>query len=251
MTARSYRDRIIKYIKERYEADPEYLWEKYPEYAVFRHEDNKKWFAIIMDVRRGRLGLRGDDYADILNVKVNDLLYRDFLLQQKGYFPGYHFSRGSWVSILLDGTVRLKDIMPQIDASFQTTASTKKKQQIRSPKEWIVPANPKYYDIEHAFDDATEIDWKQGTGIKKDDIVYMYVAAPVSAVLYKCRVMDTDKPCDFDNGKLTVKKLMKIRLERRYSPDAFTFDRLKDEFGIFAVRGPRGIHNSLHEALNA
>lgn len=44
---------------------------------------------------------------------------------------------------------------------------------------------------------------------------------------------------------------MQIQLERRYEPLDFKFDRLKDEFGIYAVRGPRGIPNSLHEALNA
>ena len=104
--------------------------------------------------------------------------------------------------------------------------------------------------IVHAFDDVSEIDWKQGRGIKKGDTVYMYVAAPVSAVLYQCTVTDTDQPCDFDNGKLTVRKLMRIRLERRYGVGEFTFERLKEEFGIYAVRGPRGIPNSLHEELN-
>ena len=57
------------------------------------------------------------------------------------------------------------------------------------PKEWIIPSNPKYFDIVHAFDHVDEINWKQGAGIKKGDTVFMYVGAPVSAVLYKCRVM--------------------------------------------------------------
>jgi len=244
------RKQVCSYIRKEYGIDPEYLWRKYPDYAVFRHEDNQKWFAVIMNVRRSRLGLMGDDFTDILNVKVDDLLYRDFLLQQKGYLPGYHFARGKWVSVLLDGTVSLENILSLIDASYRTTASAKKKEQIRPPKEWIVPANPKYYDIVHAFDDVSEIDWKQGRGIKKGDTVYMYVAAPVSAVLYQCTVTDPDQPCDFDNGKLSVRKLMRIRLVRRYGAGEFTFERLKDEFGIYAVRGPRGIPNSLHEELN-
>ena len=36
---------------------------------------------------------------------------------------------------------------------------------------------------------------------------------------------------------------------QRYKPDKFTFDRLKSEYGIYAVRGPRGIPNSLSAAL--
>ena len=43
---------------------------------------------------------------------------------------------------------------------------------------------------------------------------------------------------------------MKIELLKRYKPDKFTFDILKDEYGINAIRGPRGITNSLSEALD-
>jgi hypothetical protein len=42
---------------------------------------------------------------------------------------------------------------------------------------------------------------------------------------------------------------MKIRLQKRYASDRFTFDVLKEEYGIYAVRGPRGIPNSLSAAL--
>jgi hypothetical protein len=42
---------------------------------------------------------------------------------------------------------------------------------------------------------------------------------------------------------------MKIKLLKRYKPDRFTFDVLKEEYGIYAVRGPRGITNSLSEVL--
>ena len=42
---------------------------------------------------------------------------------------------------------------------------------------------------------------------------------------------------------------MRIRLQKRYPRDRFTFDVLGREYGIFAVRGPRGIPQSLSEAL--
>ena len=42
---------------------------------------------------------------------------------------------------------------------------------------------------------------------------------------------------------------MKIKLQKRYAPDRFTFNVLKEEYGIYAVRGPRGIPNSLSAAL--
>ena len=130
-----------------------------------------------------------------------------------------------------------------------TTASKNKKQSLRPSKEWIIPANPKYYDIEQAFENADEINWKQGAGIKKGDTVFMYVAAPVSAILYKCKVTEADIPFRYDDGKVQMKALMKIKRQKRYKPERFTFEKLRKEYGIFAVRGPRGIPCSLSEAL--
>ena len=126
---------------------------------------------------------------------------------------------------------------------------SRKKRKLRPPKEWIVPANPKYYDIQAAFETAREIQWKQGAGIKKGDTVFMYVAAPVSAILYKCRVTQTDIPFTYDDGNVHMQALMKIKLQKRYKPTSFTFEKLRDEYGIFAVRGPRGVPHSLSQAL--
>ena len=244
------REKVAKYIKKKYNALPEYLWKRYPDYAVFRHDDNRKWFAIIMDVEADKLGLPGTERMDIIDLKIEDLMFKDILLQQPGFLPAYHMNKGSWITILLDGTVPLEEIYRMIDASFLDTASKKKKNKFRQPKEWIVPANPKYYDIEHAFDESDEIDWKQGVGIIKGDTVYMYVGAPVSAILYKCKVTEVDIPFDYEDKNLKITALMKIKLQKRYKPDKFTFDRLKEEYGIYAVRGTRGISNSLSAALN-
>ena len=243
------RDQVTAYIAEKYQTQPEHLWKRFPEYAVFRHEDNRKWFGIIMNVAADRLGLPGDEILEILNVRLNDLLFRDVLVRQKGYFPGYHISRGCWISVLLDGTVPFQEICSLIDQSYEITASQQKKQQMRPPKQWIIPANPKFYDVQGAFEREREIDWKQGSGIRTGDTVYMYVAAPVSAILYCCEVLETDIPYQYADKNLSISALMKIRLLRQYPPEQFTFEVLKKDYGIYAVRGPRGVPNSLREAL--
>ena len=71
----------------------------------------------------------------------------------------------------------------------------------------------------------------------------------MSAILYKCKVTKTDIPYQYNDGKIQIRALMKIKLLKRYKPTGFPFERLKDEYGIFAVRGPRGVPNSLSEAL--
>ncbi len=276
-------------MKKKYKAEPEFLWKRFPDYAVFRHQDNRKWFAIIMDVPAEKLGLpasygsgpavtetygggkageesgSGDSFiaelglsgmirnvssrVDVLNIKLDDLFLRDILLQKEGILPGYHLSRGNWISILLDGTVALPEILDLIDISFRTTASKKQRDKVRPPKDWLIPANPKYYDVIEAFRHEKEIRWKQGAGIRTGDTVFMYVAAPVSAILYRCKVTQTDIPYRGRNKDVNIKTLMMIRLEKCYDPQEFTFRRLNEEFNIFAVRGPRSVPNSLLAAL--
>ena len=49
------RNALFKWTKEQFGTDPEYLWARYPGYAVLRNGGNRKWYALIMDVPRGRL----------------------------------------------------------------------------------------------------------------------------------------------------------------------------------------------------
>ena len=122
---------VLKYIEKKYKAKPEYLWRRFPNYAIFRHEDNKKWFCLIMDVEKEKLELIGKTRVYILNAKIDDVEFRNALIGRKGYFKGYHISRGSWVTVLLDGTVKLKEICNLIDISFLSTASKKIKEKNR------------------------------------------------------------------------------------------------------------------------
>ncbi|MCH5196430.1 MAG: MmcQ/YjbR family DNA-binding protein [Oscillospiraceae bacterium] len=245
----SLRTEVLDYAEKKYGTKPEYLWKRFPDYAVLRHEDNQKWYGLIMNISYEKIDAKKSGSVDILNIKLDDILLADMLTRQNGYYTGYHISRGNWLSVALDGTVDIKSVCGLIDTSYNVTASKQKKQKLRPPKEWLIPANPKYYDILHAFDETDIIDWKQGAGIKKGDTVFMYVGSPVSAILYKCEVTETDIPYDYHTKELTITKLMKIKLQKRYKPDSFTFERLKSEYGIFAVRGPRSVTNSLSRAL--
>ena len=136
-----------------------------------------------------------------------------------------------------------------IDKSYQVTASAATKRAVRPPKEWLIPSNPKYYDIAHAFDSTDEINWKQGSGIKTGDTVFLYVGAPISAILYKCKVLETGIPYRFREGSLTIASLMRIRVLRRYDPKRFSFETLSTHYGVRAVRSPRGIPEDLSRDL--
>jgi len=123
----SYRKRLTDYIASMYGCDPEVLWATDPNYWVFRHADNRKWFGLVMNIRRSRLGLAGDALVDILNVKMGDPMFAELLAQQPGYRMAYHMQRGSWVSILLDGTVPFEEIVKRVDESYAATAAKPKR----------------------------------------------------------------------------------------------------------------------------
>ena len=246
----TFKDKVIEYQKKQYGAIPEYLWESSPDAAVFRHANNNKWFSLVMSVPYSKFGIDADGATDVINLKTGDAVFTDSIIEETGIFRAYHMNKREWISVLLDGTVPEDEVYALINRSFAVTAPGRRCKKIREAKEWIVPANPKYYDIVHAFDAADEVDWKQGAGINRGDTVFMYVGAPVSAILYKCTVTKTDIPYRYEDETLKITALMRLKLLDRYKPSDFTFERLKTEYGIYAIRGPRGVTYSLSYALN-
>ena len=122
----SLRSEVDSLIRAQYASSPEYLWAKYPTYAVYRHAVGRKWFAVIMDVPCEKLGLEREGSAEILNVKVSPLMAGS-LERECGILPAYHMKKGAWVSVLLDGSVSIEKISALIGISFELTAEKPKK----------------------------------------------------------------------------------------------------------------------------
>lgn len=122
----SQRERVMQYAQDRYGAEPEYLWAKYPNYAVFRQPASRKWFAAIMDIPRNRLGFEGDDPVDVMDLKCGPLMVGS-LLAQDGFLPAYHMSKSSWISVLLNETVPDEQIYPLLELSYDSVAPKIKK----------------------------------------------------------------------------------------------------------------------------
>lgn len=120
---KNYRTDIIQYAKRKYKTRTEHLWARHPNYVVLRRDDNAKWYGIIMDVPRVRLGLGGDESVDILNVKCDAGMY-DFLRGVPGILRGYHMG-GTWVSVLLDGTIEISQIKILLDNSYNLVCGKK------------------------------------------------------------------------------------------------------------------------------
>ncbi len=122
----SLREKIYKYVEEKYSCVIDYPWMRYPDNAVFRHEDNRKWYGLVMTIPRSRLGLAGHESVDVLNVKLPDALLVEILIKQDGFFPAYHMKKDKWLSIILDGTVPCEEVYHCIDMSYEVTRSKNK-----------------------------------------------------------------------------------------------------------------------------
>ena len=117
---------IIDYAQLQYAVEPDHPFSTAPTYAVLRHCGSRKWFALVMDVPRSRLGLPGKEKVDVLNVKCDPILSGS-LRMEPGYLPAYHMNHEGWLTILLDGTVPIEDIKPLLDLSFELTIKKPKK----------------------------------------------------------------------------------------------------------------------------
>ncbi|MBQ8975047.1 MAG: MmcQ/YjbR family DNA-binding protein [Oscillospiraceae bacterium] len=111
---------LYKYISDQYGDEPDYPWDGYPMNAVFRHRSNRKWYALVMDVPRQRLGQSGEGVVTVMNVKCGPILMGSYL-GCPGILPAYHMNKTNWVSVLLDGSARDGDVIDLLNISYDMT----------------------------------------------------------------------------------------------------------------------------------
>ena len=120
------RAQLDAYVKKSYGIEPEILPFSKEDYAIYRHADTGKWFAVFIGKERAAFGLTGEGPVEVVSVKVKDPLLADFLMQQPGYLRGYPSGKWNWVTAVLDGTVPFEDSCRWLDGSFQATKTTSK-----------------------------------------------------------------------------------------------------------------------------
>lgn len=91
---------LRRYILENYAAVNDFPWISNPTYEVFRHEGSGKWFALVMEIPRHRLGVTGDDIVTVVSLKCAPLLIGT-LREETGIYPAYHMNKEHWISIEL------------------------------------------------------------------------------------------------------------------------------------------------------
>lgn len=112
-----YAKKIIKYISEKYKTEPEYLWDKTPNNAVFREKSSGKWYVALLEVEKNKIGIKEEGKIEIIDLKATPDKISS-IVDNINYLPGYHMNKKHWLTIKLDGLVPIKTIYSLIDESF-------------------------------------------------------------------------------------------------------------------------------------
>lgn len=231
--------RINDFIYNYYKVKPEFLWDKYPGFAVYRK--TKKWFALIGNVLECKVNKNKDSnkMIEVINVKVSENEI-DSYLSKKGYYEAYHMNKRNWVSIILDDSLSDDDIKNMIIKSYDI---------VNESNTWLIPANPNYYDIINAFAYDDTIIWKQSSDINVGDIVYIYVTKPYSKILYKTLAVEVNIPYSYKDKNIKMNYVMKLRLLKDLKYENYDILFLSG-LGIKTVRGPRKIKKEISNLLD-
>lgn len=228
-------NRISSLIKEKYNISPEFLWEKY-DYGIFRSPKNQKWFGAMIDIDRSKLDKKEKGLVEILNVKKEA---EEEPKKKKGIYDAYHMNKKNWISIILDDTLSDTEIMEYVEISYNL---------INAQAFWIIPANPKIYDIESHFVHQETIDWHTQFNVDIGDIVYIYMTNPDSCILYKCEIINVDFPEHSEENR--KKGNMRLKRIKSYNKGDIPIQRL-NELGIKSIRGQRKIPPKIASELES
>lgn len=240
-------NRLADWIASEWGDPIDYPFEKHPQYASYRVSG--KWYALIFPLKLEKLGFSGaiaEREVEVVNLKVEPTEIAN-LLSKDGIFPSYHMSKKSWVSVVLDDSLSDEELWELVTQS-RSLAAPNLLGRSQGPDFWLIPANPKYYDIDAEFAENKIIDWTQKASIKKEDYVGIYITAPSRMLRYLCRVLEADMDNNGYRNHPDIKRLMRIELIRQFDDDKFPASVLK-ELGVSNIRGPRRMTKELIEKV--
>ena len=115
-------NRISSWIKEKYNNNPEYLWDD-DKNAVFRNKNNKKWYGIIMYINQNKIS-KIDRMIEVMNVKLPKEMVEE-LVKKEGFYRAYHMNKKYWITFTLDDTIEDDKLKKLIEISYNYTIKKK------------------------------------------------------------------------------------------------------------------------------
>ena len=81
---------LFAWVKDIYGTEPDSPWNDWN--AVLRHQDNQKWYGLVLEVPISKLEGSGERILDVLNVKCDSILIGSFR-SREGSYPSYHMNK--------------------------------------------------------------------------------------------------------------------------------------------------------------
>ena len=117
-------NRIETYIQNKYGDMPSFLFDKFPEYGVFKDKKSNKWYALISNVKANKLSGKSDKICYIINLTLDEKTIQE-LITKDNIYPGYHMNKKHWISIVLDDKYDDDFINKYIDLSYEKVMNKK------------------------------------------------------------------------------------------------------------------------------
>ena len=111
--------RIMTLVQAKYGNQLEYLWEKSPDTAVLRHDDNQKWYAVLMKISWEKLDNSREGQVEVVNLKHDQVAD---LLVEKGIYLAFHMNKRYWISLPLDDTLSDEQVLELFERSWFLTS---------------------------------------------------------------------------------------------------------------------------------
>lgn len=110
---------ILQYVRDEYNNEPEFLWQKFSTTSILRNHENNKWYAAFMTITKNKLGLKPDEPVEVIDLRFNKHEALDFVASNQHIYPGYHMNKQNWITIILDGSLETEQILELLDNSYQ------------------------------------------------------------------------------------------------------------------------------------
>ena len=116
---------FLEHCLDTYCTSPDYPFEKDFETAVLRHNENRKWYALVMRISRRKFGFDNDEVIDVVNLKLPVEMFGSFGVAD-GVYPAYHMNKLHWISVLLPDAP--EDVVQfLVNVSFEATKDKRKR----------------------------------------------------------------------------------------------------------------------------
>ena len=122
----------------------------------------------------------------------------------------------------------------------------------------MIPSNPAHYNVAEGFSNSPDatILWHQRIHARPGDQVFIYQAAPIAAIIFRCEAIETDLPADDPalfgmHPASAPPAMMRLKLLTTYPKDRWPRAFLNQHGIKVTVRGQRSMPSELFSIMEA